>query len=79
MQMGNVDEMEMMIDMFVEQAKIDDELFLKKGVRNDDLEQSMMHFIAKDDPEVKKAMTQYAIQMQAEMRKHGGMGMGMGM
>ena len=67
--MGNVNEMDLMIDMFVEQAKIDDELFIKQGIRNDDLEQSMMHFISKDDPDVKKAMTQYAIQMQAEMRK----------
>jgi len=30
--------MDMMIDMFVEQARIDDELFEKEGIRNDQLE-----------------------------------------
>ena len=59
--MGTVNEMELMIDMFVEQARIDDELFLKEGVRNDELEAAMMYYIGKDDPEVKKAMTQYMI------------------
>ena len=59
--MGNVNEMELMIDMFVEQAKIDDELFDKEGVRNDELEMAMMYYISKDDPEVKKAMTQYML------------------
>ena len=77
MLMGNIDQMDMMIDTFVSQAKIDDEIFLVKGVRNDELEQAMIHFIAKDDPEVKKAMIQFANQMQAEMIKHTGMGMGM--
>lgn len=75
--MGNANEMDLMIDMFVEQAKIDDELFDKEGVRNDELEMSMMHYISKDDAEVKKAMTQYMLQMQMEMRKQGGGGMGM--
>ena len=77
MQMGNVDQMDMMIDMSVTQAKIDDELFLEKGVRSDDAEQAMIHFIAKDDQEMKIAMAQFATQMQAEMIKHTGMGMGM--
>ena len=39
----------------------------------------MMYFISKDDPEVKKAMTSYMMQMQAEMRKAGGGMGGMGM
>ena len=77
--MGQVNEMELMIDMFVEQARIDDELFLKEGVRNDELEAAMMFYIGQDDSDVKKAMTQYMIQMQAEMRKHGGPMPGMGM
>ena len=68
-----------MIDMFVEQARIDDELFIKEGVRNDELEAAMMFYIGQDDSDVKKAMTQYMIQMQAEMRKHGGPMPGMGM
>jgi len=51
--------MDMMIDMFVEQAKLDDELFIKCGVRNDELEKSMMWYIGAEDPDVKKAMTQY--------------------
>ena len=43
--MGTHSEMDLMIDMFVDQAKIDDELFIKTGVRSDQLEASMMHFI----------------------------------
>ena len=54
MQMGNDDEMEMMNDIFVEQAKIYDELLFKKGERDNDIEQSLMHFITKDDLEVMK-------------------------
>ena len=53
----DVTEMKNMAD---EVGKIHDEL-LKKGVRNDDIEQSMMHYIANADTEVKKAMTQYTI------------------
>lgn len=79
---GQVNEMDLMIDMFVEQAKLDDELYMKKGIRNDDLERAIMYYIGNGDNDVKKAMTQYMIQMQNEMRKAGGgggMGMGMGM
>ena len=63
--MGQVNEMELMIDMFVEQARIDDELFIKEGVRNDELEAAMMFYIAQDDSDVKKAMSQYVQEMQA--------------
>ena len=50
------DEMEMMIDMFVDQAKVEDELFIKEGVNNEELEEAMMYFMGKNDPEVQKAM-----------------------
>ena len=39
--MGQANEMELMIDRFVAQARIDDKLFIKEGVRNDELEAAM--------------------------------------
>lgn len=71
------DEMEMMIDMFVDQSKVEDALFIKEGIANDDLEESIMYFIKSEDADVKKAMTAYMMEMQAEMQKMGGGGMGM--
>jgi len=67
-----------MIDMFVDQAKVEDALFIKEGVHNDELEESIMYFMHMDDPEVKKAMGSYMMEMQAEMQKMGGAGGGMG-
>jgi len=49
-------EMEMMIDMFTDQAKVEDALFIREGVASDELEEAIMHFIGMEDPEVKKAM-----------------------
>ena len=57
------DEMEMMIDMFVEQAKVDDALFIKEGVTNDELEESIMGFMQSGDKEVSEAMTKFMMQM----------------
>lgn len=51
--------MEMMIDMFVEQAKVDDALFIKEGVTNDELEESIMGFMQTGDKEVSEAMTKF--------------------
>ena len=75
---GGMDEMEMMIDMFVDQAKIEDALFIKCGVQNEELEEAIMYFIGKDDPDVKKAMGAYMMEMQQEMQKMGGGPGGMG-
>ena len=66
------DEMEMMIDMFADQAKIKDALFIKEQVSNEDLEDSLMYYMNKQDPDVTKVMTGYMAEMQAEMRKLGG-------
>jgi hypothetical protein len=41
-----MDEMEMMIDMFVDQAKIEDALHDAEGVTNEDLEESIMYFMS---------------------------------
>lgn len=68
------DEMEMMIDMFVDQAKVEDALFIKEGIHNDDLEEAIMYYIGQEDPEVKKAMTGYMMEMQSEMQKMQGAG-----
>ena len=46
---GGMDEMEMMIDMFVETAKLDDTLFVKEGVTNDDLEDAIMGYMQSGD------------------------------
>ena len=53
------DEMTMMIDMLVEQAKMDDTLYLKEGVLNEDLESSMTFYTSKNDPDIVKAMTDF--------------------
>ena len=53
---GAGNEMEMMIDMFTDQAKVEDALFIREGVASDELEEAIMHFIGMEDPEVKKAM-----------------------
>ena len=52
-QMNQNNETEMMIDMFVDQAKIEDSLFIKEEVSNEEVEEAMMFFIGKNDPEVK--------------------------
>ena len=44
--------MEMMIDMFVDQAKVEDALFIKEGIANEDLEEAIMYFIGQNDPQV---------------------------
>ena len=68
------DEMEMMVDVFVEQAKIEDALFIKEGITSDELEASIMHYMSIKDPEVTKAMQDYMMEMQKEMAKmQGGM------
>ena len=43
------DEMSMMIDMFVDQAKVEDALFIEQGVNNDELEEAIMYYIGSDD------------------------------
>lgn len=70
----NKDEMEMMIDMMTDQAKVEDEFYLKEGVHNDELEESIMHFMHTDDPDIKKAMAAYMMDMQKEVQKLGGPG-----
>lgn len=66
---GQANQMELMIDMSVQQARTDDALFLEEGVRSDELEAGMTFYIAQDDPEIKKAMTDFMKEMQAEMQK----------
>lgn len=59
-----MDQMTMMIDMFVDQAKVEDALFAKEGVTSEDVEESIMYFMGTDDPDVKKAMMSYMMEMQ---------------
>jgi len=47
------DQVEMMANMMVEQAKMQDEMFFKSGVENDDFEESLIHWVSKD-PEMQK-------------------------
>ena len=48
-------QMEMMIAMMVDQAKMHDEIFFKTGVENDEFEEAIQWFVTKD-PEVSQAM-----------------------
>jgi len=66
--------MQMMMTMMVDQAKMQDEMFFKTGVENEEFEEALMFYMNKD-PEVQKAMQAYMVKMQAEMRKAGMPGM----
>ena len=68
--------MELMMEMMVDQAKVEDALFIATGVVNEDLEASLMFFMGKKDPEVEKAMSSYMMEMQTEMAKMQGGGGG---
>ena len=57
----------MMVDMFTDQAKIEDALYIKEQVSNEDLEESLMYYMSQQDPEVTKMMTAYMGEMQAQM------------
>ena len=35
----------MMLDMFVEQAKVDDQLFIQEGVTNEELNEAITNFV----------------------------------
>ena len=39
------DQMEFMVTMMVDQAKMHDEIFLKTGVENDDFEEAMQFYV----------------------------------
>jgi len=63
----HVDQMEMMVEMMVGQAKMADENFEESGgIEQEDFEASLMYFCSKD-PEVKMAMQAYMMDMQAQM------------
>ena len=61
------DEKTMVVDMWVDQAKVEDELFICEGVTNDELEEAMMYYMGQQDAEVHAAMGEYMRQMQAVM------------
>jgi len=56
------DQMSMMIDMMVEQAKLADDMFLTHKVENDEFEDNLMHYMSAD-PQVQQAMRQYMMKM----------------
>jgi len=70
----HVDQMEMMVEMMVGQAKMADENFEESGgIEQEDFEASLMYFCSQD-PEVKMAMQAYMMDMQAQMGPYGGAG-----
>ena len=42
---GELGPQEALVEMWVDQAKVEDELFLSEGVNNDDLEEAMMYYM----------------------------------
>ena len=42
------DQMEMMMQMMIDQAKMQDEMFEKTGVENEEFEEALMYFVNKD-------------------------------
>ncbi len=68
------DQMSMMVDMMVEQAKLADDMFLSHKVESDEFEENLMHYMS-HDPQVQQSMRQYMMKMQ--MMQGGGFpGMG---
>ena len=65
------DQMEVMMMMVVDQAKMQDELFFKTGFENEDFEDALMFYVDKQDPEVMQAWVKYMNQMKSEMNKAG--------
>jgi len=51
--------MDQMIEVMVEQAKVEDDIFEEHGCSNEDVEKALMAYAAAKDPEVVKAMTQF--------------------
>lgn len=69
----------MMANMMVEQAKMQDEMFFKAGVENEEFEEALIFWVQKD-PEMQKKMQMYMMKMRNQMGDMGGPGMGgMGM
>ena len=54
------------LSMMVEQAKMQDEMFLKTGVENEEFEEALLYFVSKDE-DVKRAMSQYMTKIQEQM------------
>ena len=42
---ADADQMEFMINMMVEQAKVDDEFFCKTGIEQQEFEESLMYYM----------------------------------
>ena len=47
--------MQMMVTVMVDQAKMQDEMFFKTGVENDEFEEALVYFV-QSDQEVARAM-----------------------
>ena len=52
-----------MINVLVDEAKLSDALFLEFGVTSEQLEKSIMYYIAKNDVEIKSAMASFMREM----------------
>ena len=66
------DENERKIDMLVDEAKLSDALFLEFGVTSEQLEKSIMYYIAQNDVEVKELMAKFMKEMQVEQNRKRG-------
>jgi len=55
--------MEMMAHVMVEQAKLQDDLWVTHKIENDEFEDNLMHYVS-HDPQVAQSMQKYMMQMQ---------------
>lgn len=62
----SLDKKSKMIDILVEEAKLNDALFIEESVTNDQLDSSIMHYITKGDADIKKAMAAFMAEMKKE-------------
>ena len=58
--------------MLVDEAKLSDALFLEFEVTSEQLEKSIMYYIAQNDVEVKELMAKFMQEMQVEQNKKRG-------
>lgn len=72
------DQMAMMVTMMSEQAKMQDEMFFKTGLENEEFEEALMYYVQKD-PEVQKKMQDYMMKMRSQLGAGAGGMPGMGM
>ena len=65
--LSQADQMEQVIDMMVDQAKLSDELYIKEGITAEELEEALSHYMQSGDEEVVSAMSRHMSELERAM------------